>query len=397
MNIIEVKNNIRVSLNKIREARWFWIPSLFYLITRVGIIIVAYISMPLIADSDVPPYHIKPDNLILDVLGSRWDTGFYISIAEEGYKYEDVEFPSVAFFPLLPLLIRATSVVVGDSLVSGILISNIALLVSMILLFRLVEDEFGDKTATRAIWYMLIFPMSFFGSAIYTESLFLLGAIGSLYLARKGYWESAAMVGILTALTRLMGIIVAPMLFLEWWSQRKRQVVELRPSKTALVAPLVVPLGTLGFMVYLGRVFGDPIAFARASENWGRQVTSPWITIIEVFQQPIEGWKSALLSGRIPVDNLIDIIIVTLFLASGIFLFYRRRWAEGVFVIMGALIPLSSGLLMSQRRYMWVLFPTFILLAQWGKNMWVDRLYTMLSLLGLGLFTAMFANWYWVA
>jgi hypothetical protein len=63
---------------------------------------------------------------------------------------------------------------------------------------------------------------------------------------------------------------------------------------------------------------------------------------------------------------------------------------------MGAIIPFSSGLLMSQRRYMWVLFPAFILLARWGKNSWVDRMVFVFSLLALGLFTAMYANWYWV-
>ena len=52
---------------------------------------------------------------------------------------------------------------------------------------------------------------------------------------------------------------------------------------------------------------------------------------------------------------------------------------------------------MSQRRYMWVLFPAFILLARWGERVWVDRLVTASSLmLGLGLFTALFANGYWV-
>jgi len=67
-----------------------------------------------------------------------------------------------------------------------------------------------------------------------------------------------------------------------------------------------------------------------------------------------------------------------------------------VFVTLGTLIPFSSGLLMSQRRYVWVLFPAFILLARWGEHPWADRLITTLSLLGLGLFTALFANWYWV-
>jgi len=52
--------------------------------------------------------------------------------------------------------------------------------------------------------------------------------------------------------------------------------------------------------------------------------------------------------------------------------------------------------LMSQRRYVWVLFPAFIVQARWGERPWLDRAIVLVSLLGLGLFTAMFANWYWV-
>jgi hypothetical protein len=65
--------------------------------------------------------------------------------------------------------------------------------------------------------------------------------------------------------------------------------------------------------------------------------------------------------------------------------------------MLGVILPFSSGLLMSQRRYMWVLFPVFILLARWGDRPWVDRLITTVSLIGLAIFTALFAKGYWVA
>jgi hypothetical protein len=69
---------------------------------------MAYLGAPLILDHAETLYHLRPpDNTLLDVFGSRWDTGFYVSIAEEGYKYEGVPLPSVAFFPLLPLTMRA--------------------------------------------------------------------------------------------------------------------------------------------------------------------------------------------------------------------------------------------------------------------------------------------------
>jgi hypothetical protein len=122
----------------------------------------------------------------------------------------------------------------------------------------------------------------------------------------------------------------------------------------------------------------------------------PTATIAELLQRPTEGWSAAIAAGRLPLDNWIDMAVVLLFLVLGIVLLRQRRWSESVFVLLGVLIPVSSGLLMSQRRYMWVLYPAFILLARWGRHQWVDRVVTTLSLLGLGLFTAMFANGYWV-
>jgi hypothetical protein len=381
---------------RLKQARWLWVPALAFSISRLGVFLVAYLAVSLLEEAPVDSYHIAPDHLLLDAFASRWDTGFYLSIASEGYRYQGVQLPSVAFFPLLPLLIRAFTGLFGNPLFAGVLVTNAALLGASILLYRYAALDWGEAAAGRAVWYLLIFPVSFFGSAVYSESLFLLVAVGSLYLARKGYWESGAMLGILASLTRFVGLILAPTLLAEWLSQRWRSPSGTRPSLAGLLAPAVVPAGTLAYMAYLNRVFGDPLAFLHASAAWARVPRSPLVTFAEQLRPPAEGWGAALLSGRFPLDNWIDLLAVLFFLALGCILLAQRRWSEGVFVVLGSLLPFSSGLLMSQRRYVWVLFPAFILLARWGERPWVDRLIVVLSLLGLGLFTAMFANWYWV-
>ena len=383
-------------MSQLRSLRFLWSPLLAFSLTRLGIVLVAYFSSPIIADSIVPPYHIRPDNVILDALGSRWDTGFYLEIAEHGYTYIPGEMSSVAFFPLLPMLMRPVTALTGDPLIAGLLVTNLALLGAMILLYQLVEMTWGARIADRTVWYMLIFPVSFFGSAIYSESLFLLGSIGTLYLARKQHWIGAALLAVLTALTRLMGLILAPMLLVEWWSQRRASSQEQRPGWLALLAPAAVPLGTGLYMLYLQQVFGDPLAFMHASAAWVRTPASPLTLIVDLLQKPAQGWGAAILSGSLPLDNWLDLGFVLAFLGLGVVLLYQRQWSEGTFVMLGALLSFSSGMLMSQRRYMWVLFPVFILLARWGKHLWVDRALTILFLLGLGLFTALFANWYWV-
>lgn len=280
-------------------------------------------------------------------------------------------------------------------MVAGVIVTNMALLGATTLFYRLVAEEWGDAVATRAVWYLLIFPTAFFGSAIYSESLFLLGAIGSLYAARKGYWESAAMLGILTALTRFVGVLVAPMLLVEWWCHHRTAGGRWRWA--GLLAALAVPLGTGAYMAFLKRTFNDPLAFVHASAAWDRVPRLPWETVAELLRRPAEGWGTAILAGHLPLDNWLDLLAIVAFLGFGLVLLGQRRWSEGLFVLLGTVLPFSSGLLMSQRRYVWVLFPAFILLARWGEHEWVDRTVTTLSLLGLALFTAMFANGYWVA
>lgn len=384
-------------------------PLLAFLITRLGIAGVAYFATPILADSTVPPYHLRPENALIDVFASRWDTGFYTSIVDQGYRIQGVQFPSVAFFPLLPVLIRVIRLLTGDTLLAGLLVTNAALLASVILLHLLAADEYDQPTADRAVWYLLIFPASFFGSAIYSESLLLLLGIASLYLARKSRWWAAGVTSILGAMTRLMGILLAPLLMVEWWQQRKQHkaardtVEEQEPAGkrksqdlTDLVAASLAPLGTLAYMIYLARQFGDALAFLHASNAWGRTPANLLATLAELLRRPPQGWLSALSAGALPLDNWLDLLFVILFVVLGIVLLVQKRWSEGVFVVLGAILPFSSGLLMSQRRYMWVLFPAFILLARWGGNPWVDKIIFVVSLLLLGLFTAMFANWYWV-
>jgi O-antigen ligase len=392
-----IRARLELARRWLREARWLWVPVVAFLVSRLIIFGVAYLAGPLIIDNPDPaPYHLRPPtDVLLDVFGSRWDTGFYVSIAEEGYRYRGVELPSVPFFPLLPLLMRAVGSMVGDTLVAGILVTNVSLMGAAILFYRLVEEEWGESIAGRSVWYLLIFPSAFFGSAIYTESLTLLLVVGALYLARQGFWESSALLGFFVALTRLLGLMAAPLLLVEWWMQRGRPAGE-RPPLAAALAALAVPLGTVAYMVYLQQAFDDPLAFLHGSAAWGRGPQSPLITLAELLQRPTAGWWVSVRAGWLPLDSWLDLLFALLFGALGLVLLRQRRWSEGIFVIGSVAIQVSSGLLMSQRRYVWVLFPAFVVLARWGERSWVDRAIAGLSVAGLALFTALFANGYWV-
>jgi Gpi18-like mannosyltransferase len=106
----------------------------------------------------------------------------------------------------------------GNTLASGLLVSGIAFLASLIAIYQTALLESGDeKTAFRTSLYLASFPAALFLVASYSESIFLLGAILSLYNARKGRWLAAGLWGAVAAVTRIPGAaLVVPLAFAAW-------------------------------------------------------------------------------------------------------------------------------------------------------------------------------------
>jgi hypothetical protein len=230
--------------------------------------------------------------------------------------------------------------------------------------------------------------------AIYTESLFLLAAIGAFYFARRGIgsWPPA---GHCAGIDPVDGPDCRPYAAAGMAAAVAVDGREERPFLSA--SSRFHPVNWVGRVYVLS-------ASASLATRWplcmepslGARAPIAVVTIAELLQRPAEGWGTAVLAGHLHVDNWIDFCMVLLFWLLGSVLLVNRRWSEAAFVLLGTLMPFSSGLLMSQRRYVWVLFPAFILLAQWGKRPWLDKTITALFLLGLGLFIALFVNGYWV-
>src|SRR5579884_4108804 len=100
---------------------------------------------------------------------NRWDAVNYATIASQGYP----QLEYAAFFPLFPALEQLLSDLTHrDPLLSGMLIANLAFLGALIVLYRLTETEFDRATASRAIFYLSVFPTALFFFAGYNESLF---------------------------------------------------------------------------------------------------------------------------------------------------------------------------------------------------------------------------------
>ncbi len=150
-------------------------------------------------------------------LFSRWDSGYYVEIALHGYS--NLIVPQWEFFPSYPALIgvlgRLLSIVIPmpqDLAVysMGFVVSNLAFLGSVYYMYKLSMLVLRNAKLAAYSSLLLVFcPAGVFLSAVYSDSLFLLLTLTSLYYWRIGGFKKSALVGFFGALTRPVGIFLA--------------------------------------------------------------------------------------------------------------------------------------------------------------------------------------------
>ncbi|HKY53618.1 MAG TPA: glycosyltransferase family 39 protein, partial [Anaerolineales bacterium] len=141
----------------------------------------------------------------------RFDANWYLLIAQNGYGSAsgDVHFP-----PLYPVLIRLISSLIPSGLISALLLSQIALYIAVKLLYDLFTEWENEKVAQKSLFFLLIFPTSFFLFSAYTEALFIVFTLLCLESIRNRKWHWAGFWVFCALLVRLQG--VALLLPLAW-------------------------------------------------------------------------------------------------------------------------------------------------------------------------------------
>lgn len=213
----------------------------------------------------------------------RWDSIHYLAIAEHGYAAAG----NAPFFPLYPLLIRALGYLLGSDPLAGIAISTVSFAVALVLLHRLTELELGHRAADVTVLLVALAPLSFFFTAVYTESLFLALSIGAVYAARRERWALAATLGGLAAVTRVTGVLLVLPLAVMFLKEYRR------PGRR-LGWILLVPAALACFLGYLAaRGFG---AMAPLTEQTGAQhqhkLTGPIETVLAAVRAAASGLRS---------------------------------------------------------------------------------------------------------
>ncbi len=214
-------------------------------ITARAVVLVGWVVAEVVAGSRPGP---EPTALGHGLIA--WDGTHYRAIVEAGYGAGAPE--SLRFFPLFPLLGRGLDAAMGpvDAGPALVLLANVAALVAMVLLRRLVLHERRSQSlADTAVWVLAVFPASFVLVFAYSEALFLALAIGTfLALRRKGWWIAAGL-GLLAALARPTGVLLVLPAAVEVWRHRGSSKAGVLPKVSAVVGPLV---GAGLFLAYSG-------------------------------------------------------------------------------------------------------------------------------------------------
>lgn len=243
-------------------------------------------------------------------------------------------------------------------------------------------------------------PTSLFFAAVYTDSFFLLFALGAVVVVDRDAYALAAADGFIAGLTRIGGLALSPYLFLIAFGACRRRL-PWRDAVRKAIVPAAGPI--LGFVVlcfYFWMRFGDFFLFVKAQGNWAEKgprgilglLQAPWDAVHTAFVDCSTGfvwrhWPARTLEG----------VFILLAAALTIVLLRQRRVPEALYVAATIGLVLLSGTFESGGRYVLIAFPAFAaavdILARRRRTF---ILVLSLSMLTQAVFAWRFAHWYWV-
>jgi hypothetical protein len=369
------------------------------------------------------PFGGWPAKGLLELLLSplaKWDAQHYLGIAFDGYVQSHPGLPPAnetpAFFPLYPGAVHILSgfgASPGLVLIVAYLVSLSCFFAALALLHRLTVIEIGERYARPALLLLAFFPTALFYGIPYTESLFLLLAVGAFLAARTGRWATAGAILALASATRVQGLLlIVPVALLYLYGPR----ADREPAASRGLWPryrmgpdaawlLLAPFGLLAFSAYLHFAVGDALAWEHAQALFSRHTVDPltgmWAALREAGRS-----LGRMVSGpyrEVTYDhlNVAQVGFVALAVAGGIGALRRLPVAYGAWVLV-SLVPIfvsqpAENPLLSSSRFIAVLFPIFLWLAIVCERRQATTTVVALFASGMAIFTGLFALWSFVA
>ncbi len=247
--------------------------------------IVVYSIISLFAQKIVPYLGFFPYKELLVEYGlPSWISSFanfdgihYLLIAKQNYSQWEQ-----AFFPLYPLLIHFIGYIIPNYLVGALFISNISLIIGLVFLNRLLR--LWNIKSSWPLFFLLCFPTAFYFGMVYTESLFFMLFVLSLYfLQKKNYW-AAGICAALSSSTRLIGIFLLIPFFFHFLTKNEDSSKNVKHATFMLKPVLFSPLlGLFFYMTYLWKTTGDPLFFFNSQPIFGAHRSTHLVFLPQVY------------------------------------------------------------------------------------------------------------------
>lgn len=378
------------------DAAWLWF------VLRIGLGLIAGFlvlkgTAPGPCNSDLvingwktfPP--LDNEGIAFPLVGvwQHWDACWYSKIAAYGYETGTA---STNFFPLLPLLMRAVSVLFGGDLaLAGLAVNAVAFVLGLTGLRQLVREDLDGATADRTVLYVAVFPVAFFFFAPFTEAVFFAAAVWAIVGARRRHWELAAVAGLLAGFTRPQGLLLA--LPIGWeaavalrrsWRARRPDAHRFGWTDLKPVVALSIPaVAYLSYVAFTGVVLHQPYFDSHAT--WAATGAHlPWEAIGQAWD-----WA---LQHHDPFTTL-NVVALAGFGALALAGLWFLPVSYSLYVLPQLALMFTQQTvwpLMSTARYLLVLFPCFVVLARAGRWQRFHVAWLLLSVLLLGLMTTLF-------
>lgn len=321
----------------------------------------------------------------------NFDGRNYLAIAERGY-FDKGSYSLYAFFPLYPLLIRLFHNLTGlNSLYTGLLLSFLSFFVAIYLFCALMRDT-GFEKVTKVLFLLFFFPTSFFFVSFYTESLFFLLIISCfLFLNRKMYFW-AGFAAALASATRITGLSLFPVLFFSAYKSFKK-------DKKLNLFFLMSPLGFLAYCLFLLIKLGRPLEMISSQvSGWGKPMGlfGPFYFFKQVFLNLLSGPLNSYDNVFVYPVIVLEFFFLLFLIFVIVFSFNKIKIEYWIFMLVNFLIIIFSGSIASLPRYMLVLFPLYIFLADLLSPKFFI-LYSLLSMVLFLFFSSLFLRGYFVS
>jgi len=311
---------------------------------------------------------------------NRYDGYRYFLLAYSDYLAPS-NIANTVFYPLYPMLLRLLWKLTGaDIILISLVLSTITAFFAFYMLFITVQDRFGEKSARWAVICLALYPTSLFLVGPYTESLFLALTLAAFYYARQEKWLLAGFVGALASFTRGPGVFTAFSLawvaYLQWKSMGFTWSWKVAAMAMGTAAP---GLAGIGFLLWR-KWMGFPPMLEVQEQYFGSYAINPITGLINGLGSMIT---------QPSVTTIIEGLSVTFWMVLFVLLLRGRKQFPTEWLIyfgLNLIVFLSKANslispMQSIARYVIILFPGFILVANWisEKSARSKRVYVLLS------------------